>query len=201
VSATQTITAALKIFSARWKERFEAEVQAYEFLEHFSVSRVVPIAYGCDRDWNYERLWDVLGNVLESTSPLRTPISVIMLEYVAQSAPLSADNITWRICKEVLRGLDLIHSAQVLHHDVGERNILVVPDTGRVVWIDFSSSFINPSEMETWKEREVAYSLLYQEVVNPLLRLNLILLDSGADRRPIQRPSSSTHSVRVRRRF
>jgi len=174
----RTITAALKIFSATWKERFEAEVQSYEFLEHFSVSGVVPIAYGCGRDWNHERLRDVLDSALEPTSPLRTPVSVIMLEYVGQSGPLSADNITWRICKEVLRGLDLIHSAQVLHHDIGERNLLVVPDTGRVVWIDFSSSFINPSEMETWKERKVAYSLLYQEVVDHLLRLDLILLDS-----------------------
>jgi serine/threonine protein kinase len=97
-----------------------------------------------------------------------------MLEFIAESAPLCADNISWRICKEVLRGLDLIHSAQVLHHDIGQRNILVVSSTGRVVWIDFSSSYINPDDMEIWQERKVAYGLLYQEVVGRLHLCELI---------------------------
>jgi serine/threonine protein kinase len=173
ISATykkQTIIAALKIFSARWKENFEREVHSYEFLEHFSVSGVVPITYGCDTDWNRERLSDVLDNALEPTSPLRMPVSVIMLEYVAESGSLSADNIDWRICKEILRGLYLIHSAQVLHHDIAERNILVVPSTGRVVWIDFSSSYVNPSDVESWSEARLAESLLYQHVVDCLPR-------------------------------
>src|SRR5271154_760651 len=54
VSATykkRTVTAALKIFSERWTEKFEKEVGSYEFLEHFSVWGVVPVAYGCDKDW------------------------------------------------------------------------------------------------------------------------------------------------------
>ena len=171
VSATyerQTITAALKFFSARWNDRFEAELRAYEFLEYFSVSTVIPIVYGCDRNWNHQRLREVLGSALNPTSSLRTPVSVIMLEYIRESAHLSVDNITWRISKEVLRGICMIHSAQVLHHDIGERNILVVPSTGRVVWIDFSSSYINPTDMELWKEAKVVDSLLYQDVVDSL---------------------------------
>ena len=161
----RTVTVALKLFSERWKERFEAEVHAYEFLEHFSVWGVVPVSYGCDRDWDSKRLREVLGNAIQPTSPLRTPVSVIMLEYIPESAPLSPDNVNWRVCKETLRGLDLIHKAQVLHHDIGERNVLVSPPTERVVWIDFSSSYINPDDMEIWHERGVAHSLLYQHVV------------------------------------
>lgn len=170
----RTITAALKFFSGRWKERFEAEVQAYEFLEHNSLYGIVPIAFGCGRDWDTQRVRDVLGNALAQTSSLQTPVSVIMLEYIPESAQLSVDNIDWKVCEQVLRGLDLIHSSQVLHHDIGERNVLVVPTTGRVVWIDFSSSYINPSEMEKWREREVAYSILYQEVVSCLRHRVLI---------------------------
>jgi len=195
------VTVALKIFSETWKEKFEREVHSYEFLEHSSVSGVVPVAYGCDRDWNHEKLREVLGTALVQTSSLQTPVSVIMLEFIADSAPLSADNITWRICKEVLRGLDLIHSAQVLHHDIGQRNILVVPSTGRVVWIDFSSSYINPNDMEIWHERKVGYGLLYQDVVGRLRWCELILLDSGTNRRRIQRASNPANSARIRRRF
>ena len=161
----RTAFVALKIFPEKWKRRFEAEVQSYEFLEHSSVWGVVPISYGCARDWSSEQLRQVLGPALMSASSLRSPVSAIMLEYISECAPLSPDNVNWQVCKEALRGLDLIHAAQVLHHDAGERNVLVVPSTGRVVWIDFSSSYVNPNEMEIWRERGAVDSLLYQEVV------------------------------------
>jgi len=164
---TKTVTVALKFFSEAWKEKFEAEVRAYEFLVHSSVSGVVPTVYGCDRDWDLERLQKTLGNTREPTSRLRPPVSVVMMEYISESVPLSPDNVTWRICKEVLRGLYLIHSAQVLQRDVAERNILVVSSTGRVVWVDFSSSHINPDDMESWDESKMADSILYQHVVYP----------------------------------
>jgi serine/threonine protein kinase len=204
VSATyneRTVIAALKIFSERWKEKYEKEVRSYEFLEHFSVWGVVPVAYGCDKDWKSERLHGVLGDALAPTSSLRSPVSVIMLEYIADSAPLSTDNVNWTICKETLRGLDLIHSAQVLHHDIGERNLLIVTSTGRVVWIDFSSSYINPDDMEIWQERGVVHSMLYQEVVNCLLRFVLIFPVTGTTGRRVQRAFNTADSARIRRRF
>jgi len=197
----RTVIAALKIFSERWKEKFDKEVHSYEFLEHFSVWGVIPIAYGCDRDWSSERLHEVLGDALVPTSSLRSPVSVLMLEYIADSAPLSTENVNWRVCKEALRGLDLIHSAQVLHHDVGERNLLIVPSTGRVVWIDFSSSYINPDDMEVWRERGVVDSMLYQEVVSSLLSYVLIFAVTGTSGRRIQRAFTSADSDRIRRRF
>jgi serine/threonine protein kinase len=169
----QTITVALKFFSEQdWKERFEAELLCYEFLEHGSVSGVVPAAYGYDINWDYAKLLKTLGDSLFLTSPLRTPVSVLVLEYIADSVPLSPDCVNWRICKEIMRGLDLMHTAQVLHHDVGEQNILVVPSTGRAVWIDFPSSFVNPDDMEIWDERQMTHSLLYQHVVSCLFGCN-----------------------------
>ena len=164
----KTIAAVLKVFSEeRWKENFEPEVHAYEFLAHFSVSGVIPIAYGYGDDWTNERFRrEVLGDtILHRTSALESPVFVILLEYVAESAQLSPDNIDWKICKETLRGLCLIHSAQVLHRDIAERNILVVPSLGRVVWIDFSISWVNPSEMEAWDESKLAESILYHRLV------------------------------------
>ena len=164
------------------------------------MSGVAPTVYGCDRNWNRERLREVLGDALRPTSSLRTPVSVVMLEYIADSVPLSVDSVTWRICKDALGGLDLIHLAQVVHHDIREPNILIVPSTGRVVWIDFSSSFVNPNDSEIWNDRQVAYSLLYLDVVDHGLCCGLILAVNRPIGGRIPRSSFYADSVRSRRK-
>jgi serine/threonine protein kinase len=166
----KTATVALKIFSDKWKTKFEAEVQAYEFLRYGKVKGIVPFAYGYDTDWDYARLHKAVGRELDCrmTSTLQCPVSVLMMEYIAHSTHLSAENVTWRICKDVINALDKIHAAQVKHHDVALRNILIDPSIGRVVWIDFSSSYVNFADMEAWRERGCAYSILYQDLVYPL---------------------------------
>jgi serine/threonine protein kinase len=161
----KTITAALKVFSAMWKENFEREVQAYEFLTHFSVSGVVPAAYGYIDNWTHDQFLVEVLDDSPSDNPESPPVYVLMLEYIGGAVQLSGDNIDWRICKEVLRGLYLIHSAQVLQRDIAERNILIVPSTGRVVWIDFSICWVNPYLGESWTESNLAQSILYHRLV------------------------------------
>ena len=154
----------LKIFSTQWKEEFEAEVNAYERLLHGNIYGVVAEALGCDRGWDNPKLLDVLKCGIPPWSNLRTPVSALMLEYIEDAVPVSSVNVDYEICKEAMRGINLIHSVRVLHHDVGEENILLTP-SGRIVWIDFSNSLPDPSDSELIEEKWIAHSLLWMTLV------------------------------------
>ena len=93
------------------------------------------------------------------------PASAVVMEYIADAVRPSKENITKAIAKKVLRGLQYIHNAHVLHGDVEGRNILINPSTGKVVWIDFSSATINRSINLAFHEREPVKQYLYITLV------------------------------------
>lgn len=60
------------------------------------------------------------------------------MEWLDGAERLNSQNVTIDHAITLVRGLSKIHDAGVLHFDVFERNILVIPGSKRAVWIDFS---------------------------------------------------------------
>ncbi|RAH67094.1 uncharacterized protein BO66DRAFT_422433 [Aspergillus aculeatinus CBS 121060] len=69
----------------------------------------------------------------------------ILLEYLPDAEGLNCLNYSDERFEIAMRGLDDIHRAHVLHHDVYPKNILVVPgNPERVVWVDFDVAMTYP---------------------------------------------------------
>lgn len=75
-----------------------------------------------------------------------------MLEYLPDAEGLNCLNYSDERFEIAMRGLDNIHRAHVLHHDVYPKNILVVPgNPERVVWVDFdvAMTYLDAQTMAT----------------------------------------------------
>jgi len=157
----------LKVFSKQFKSRYVRETNAYRFLYHYGVpaERVVPQVIGVVPTINKKKLEAMLQDSIPEGLSITLPASGVLLEYIDGSQRASAAVMTPAIAKEALYGLQLIHNAHVLHKDAEARNILIYPDSGRVVWIDFSSAEINRSMLRAVNERKPVKQLLYWELV------------------------------------
>jgi tRNA A-37 threonylcarbamoyl transferase component Bud32 len=63
------------------------------------------------------------------------PPRALLLEYIEDTVPLSAENYTPQMAPAVVNALDRIHSVGILHEDPQTRNILVRPD-GKTIWVE-----------------------------------------------------------------
>ncbi|GJE92046.1 hypothetical protein PsYK624_081990 [Phanerochaete sordida] len=63
----------------------------------------------------------------------------ILLEYFPDAKTLTYKNATEELGQAACRALSAIHAAYVLHGDISDRNLLIIPN-GRVVWVDFNSA-------------------------------------------------------------
>jgi hypothetical protein len=142
--ATDTITASqstrcLKIFRKDWITPFNLETTAYAYLVHAGIKEdFIPEIHG----WG---LRTVSGWGLEAVAGDASDDSQyygIMLEWIEGAEPLSEKNVTLGSVMGLINGLAQIHNAGILHFDTFERNMLVVPETDRGVWIDFSCAQI-----------------------------------------------------------
>ena len=100
-----------------------------------------------------------------------SPPSAMLLEYFADAARLSIDNVSEKLADVAFRALYDVHKAYVYHGDIHERNVLVLPG-GRVVWVDFNSSSVPAdksglSRLALLEEAAQAWGLLYDELVSP----------------------------------
>ena len=126
---------------------------------------MVPRAIGVIATINKKKLDALLQNSIPDGLDIGLPASAVVLEYIEQAQRASPSNMTDAIAEEALRGLQLIHNAHVLHNDGETRNMLVYPESGKVVWIDFSSAEINRSVRSAIGERTRVKLILYVDTV------------------------------------
>ena len=162
-----TYRAVLKVFSKQFKKRYVREVNAYRFLYHYGVPAqgVVPNVMGTIPTITKKKLDDILQDSIPDNITITLPASAVLLEYLDKAQRASSANMTHALAAEALRGLRLIHNAHVLHGDAEARNILVYPETGKVVWLDFSSAEINRAILGAILERRPVKQLLYRTLV------------------------------------
>jgi serine/threonine protein kinase len=161
----QKTRAILKLFPKGLKKRYTNEVNAYRFLYHYGTPEkgLVPKIFGVLPKIHKKKLEDLLDD--ENPDPIPVPASAIVMEFIQGVRP-SAENMKHSIALKITHALDAIHLSHVLHGDVEPRNILINPETGDAVWIDFSSAEINRSIFETTSERKLIKQTLYRSFVS-----------------------------------
>jgi serine/threonine protein kinase len=160
-------TVVLKIFSKELKRRYTNETNAYRFLNYYNIPSegVVPKIHGVLPTVNQKLLNSLLQDAIPDDVTFKLPASAVVMEYIEGGETPTKTNMTPELAKEALRGLELIHGAHVLHGDGMPRNILIFPDTGKAVWIDFSSAEINRDIKAAILERNPVKQLLYYGLV------------------------------------
>lgn len=128
----------MKLFRKTWDTPFNLELAAYERLlrDKEFKERYIPIVYGYGHrtlsEWGFDR-----------SSDDKDVYSAIILEWIDNAEPLTADNANIHNTSTLLAALSRVHACGVLHNDTYLRNTLVVPGERRAVWIDFSCAKLN----------------------------------------------------------
>ncbi|GJE84566.1 hypothetical protein PsYK624_006420 [Phanerochaete sordida] len=141
-----------------WVELTQAHVEA--------IARAVPgLVYGDGQD-----LDDLLDKAYEGLFP-----KGILIEYFPDAQVLSTRNVTRELAEKAVPSLYAIHAAYVLHGDVQQHNILLLPD-GRVIWIDFDSSMCGSDPRlhrhNLFLELQGGWSIFYRRLVSALVSMS-----------------------------
>jgi predicted Ser/Thr protein kinase len=155
----------LKIFTARHKQDYLDEVNAYRYFQFHGLidEGIVPRILGVDK-WGVKQFKKTMRGA-EREYGLDFPVRVILMEFV-DGEQLGVDNVTVEIAMKALNGIRRIHWAGVEHGDIAERNVMVASGGRRVVWIDFSSASCRVDHLEREIEYQKVKGLLFWELVS-----------------------------------
>ena len=142
---------------------FNLEKTAYEYLRAANVENHVPVVYGYGfrtlSAWGFPK---AVGN--------NDIYYAIVMEWL-EGEQLSTENITLEHAYNLLKGLSKIHQAGVLHYDIYRRNMMVIPQQARALWIDFSCAHMN-EEYAFGIETEAASGVILELVIPPHFQTN-----------------------------
>jgi RIO-like serine/threonine protein kinase len=165
----------VKLFRRGWMTPFNLEKTAYEYLQAAKIENYIPLVHGYDHRTLSE--WGL---------PFGTDDDqlyyAIVMEWIENGEQLSPENITLSSACMLLTGLEKVHAAGVLHWDTYKRNLMVVSDTSRGVWIDFSCALIGQDRYHA-QEMASAQALIL-EMVSPSLNAWLTALAPGGWKTP-----------------
>jgi len=152
-----TVPAIMKAFSNEFTEELRSEIAAYKIFYRENVGDFVPRLYAY-KEWT-QREWrknfPSIRLERESGEEVRGGITTFFLEYIADAEFVSPENVSTMIAAKALVALESIHKLGILHGDIKIDNLLIVPSTGRVVWIDFSSSVTPVTRLQNWLDLEM----------------------------------------------
>jgi RIO-like serine/threonine protein kinase len=94
---------------------------------------------------------------------------VLMLEFV-DAIPLSSTAISKTVAMAALSSLAILHSVGIIHGDISASNLFVREEEGslNIVWLDFSSSWIDasPNQLSWEMDRAREYFSLWVCLLN-----------------------------------
>ena len=166
-----SITAVMKAFIREHVQELRQEVAAYKIFFSCNVKQIVPQLYAYKvwtrREWNQK----FPSLRLESeTGESKGKITTLFLEYIANAETISPDNVSTMIAAKALAAMESIHELGIMHGDIHKHNLLIVPTTGRIVWIDFSAAVTPVDRLEKWLAFELkgVVDLVYYDNVSNL---------------------------------
>lgn len=150
----------IKIFRKGWMTPFNLEKTAYEALQHAKVKDYVPHIYA----YTHGRLSDLgfPGSINDEDIYYG-----LVMEWLDGAQQISGQNVTLSTACELVKGLSEIHRAGILHYDLYRRNIMVIPEKERGVWIDFSCAHMN-EEYAQPDEMTSAVAIILENVMSLL---------------------------------
>lgn len=122
----------------------------------------------------------------------------LILEDLSRFSPLSIHNVSGTVVSSALKALSKVHSAFVQHGNLARQHVMLHPETGRVVWVDFSCASCGEgavSRQSLFHELAQTWSLLYEKLVSGFPFHRTVKSDKGlySSRMP---SSASTTIVR-----
>lgn len=130
------VVCCIKIFRPEWMIPFNLEKAAYEALQRNKIEKYVPHVYA----YSYGKLSDLgFPNSLDDEELYY----ILIIEWLKGAERVSAENITLLTASRLVKGLSLIHHSGILYNDLYLRNIIVIPETERGIWIDFSCAHMD----------------------------------------------------------
>jgi hypothetical protein len=157
-SSSATGKCILKVFSSKTRNVYEHEHKAYD-LATGSRDKLKPVV-DClwSGPWTSNFYDQLIDNQLPSiVQPGNTHVHVIMLSYIEDVKHLSSIPPILRqqdAIRAALLALRSLHSLKIVHGDVQEKNILLVPRRAgyKAYWVDLSSSRSNASHRSLSRE-------------------------------------------------
>ncbi|KAI0660229.1 hypothetical protein C8Q70DRAFT_1105656 [Cubamyces menziesii] len=149
--------------------RFRTEANAYAYISSHNVTSVVPQCFGwTEGDDLLKRIRGCPSRLLTLLSE-RDPKALkgLILEDLTGAQCLSVHNISLDVGEMALRALHRLHSAYILHKKPEKDNVLVFPETKRVVWIGFSHAICQDSVTRQALLAELAegWAFIYQRLI------------------------------------
>ncbi|KAI0660228.1 hypothetical protein C8Q70DRAFT_1053441 [Cubamyces menziesii] len=149
--------------------RFRTEMDAYAYLASRNVVEVIPQCFG----------WIELGFLLECARGVPSRLLAVLreekisvmrglvFEDLVDAQRLSVHNISLDVGESALQALHQFHSAYILHGKPVKDNVLVFPETKRVVWVGFSHAVCQGSVTREALLAELAegWAFIYQRLV------------------------------------
>lgn len=168
------LVAVMKVFTCQFSLETRAEVAAYKLLFSQNVKGIVPELYAY-RVWTRQQWRKCFPSIALDglVGSARGKITTLFLEYIEDAEHISIENVTPLIAAKALTGMETLHKLGIWHRDIKHNNLLVVPATERVVWIDFSSCIAPAIGYEQWLDSELVavIKLVYYEMVTIFLDL------------------------------
>ena len=152
--------------------RFRTEANAYAYILSRNVAGVVPQCYGWfELDDLLERvraLPSVLLSGLHGQDPSIT--KGLVLEDLVGALRPTVHKISLDFGELALRALHHLHSVYILHGKPDKDNVLVFPETMRIVWVGFSHAVCQSAVTRQALLAELAegWAFIYQRLVSPL---------------------------------
>jgi len=145
------IDCVLKLFPECFRILYDKEVAVYQTLLYHKYLSFCPTPLG-KAEWTFSKYAKVVGQKNAKLNNDGT-ILVLMLEFVdgpILSPSLIKDSKT--IAIGLLKTLNQLHACRIVHGDVSLSNVKLLdnqPDNEpRIVWLDFSSSWIHASKAQ-----------------------------------------------------
>lgn len=171
---------------------FYRELDAYTHLVHCGIceSGAVPKCFG----WLSLNLDEIQSFSTRSASPPSPAVAFLVdatqsitghcwkglvLEDLAGFVPLSIHNVSGTVASSALKALWKVHSAFVQHGNLARQHVMLLPETGRVVWIGFSGASCGEgavSRQSLFHELAQTWSLLYEKLVGFGLSRRMVMV-------------------------